>query len=535
MATNNTQTSQELYQALWNSADILRSKMDANDYKSYLLGLIFYKFLSDKLLYSVVENLDEEVESLQQAQKLYEEAMADEDTKEDLVETLKDDLSYVISPELTFTALVNNVNNGTFQLESLSQGFRNMEQEDDTFENLFEDIDLYSKKLGATPQKQNSTISDVMKQIADLDMSGHAGDILGDAYEYLIGQFASDSGKKAGEFYTPQPVAKLMTQIVIRGKENTKGFTVYDATMGSGSLLLNAKKYSNEPSTIRYFGQELNTSTYNLARMNMILHGVPVENQSLHNADTLDQDWPTEEPTDFDAVLMNPPYSAKWSADAGFMKDPRFSSFGKLAPKSKADFAFLLHGLYHLKQNNGVMAIVLPHGVLFRGNAEGTIRQHLLEEGMIDTVIGLPANIFYNTSIPTTVIILKKNRTSRDVLFIDASKEFEKGKNQNIMTEEHINKILDAYDKRENIDKFAYCASYDEIVENDFNLNIPRYVDTFEEEEVVPLKEIAKGLKETQAEIDKMTTELYSMLGELVGTNDEEQRELQEFLKDIME
>lgn len=535
MATNNTQTSQELYQALWNSADILRSKMDANDYKSYLLGLIFYKFLSDKLLYSVAENLDEEVESLQQAQKLYEEAMADEDTKEDLVETLKDDLSYVISPELTFTALVNNVNNGTFQLESLSQGFRNMEQEDDTFENLFEDIDLYSKKLGATPQKQNATISDVMKQIADLDMSGHAGDILGDAYEYLIGQFASDSGKKAGEFYTPQPVAKLMTQIVIRGKENTKGFTVYDATMGSGSLLLNAKKYSNEPSTIRYFGQELNTSTYNLARMNMILHGVPVENQSLHNADTLDQDWPTEEPTDFDAVLMNPPYSAKWSADAGFMKDPRFSSFGKLAPKSKADFAFLLHGLYHLKQNNGVMAIVLPHGVLFRGNAEGTIRQHLLEEGMIDTVIGLPANIFYNTSIPTTVIVLKKNRTSRDVLFIDASKEFEKGKNQNIMAEEHINKILDAYDNRENIDKFAYCASYDEIVENDFNLNIPRYVDTFEEEEVVPLKEIAKGLKETQAEIDKMTTELYSMLGELVGTNDEEQRELQEFLKDIME
>ena len=188
-----------------------------------------------------------------------------------------------------------------------------------------------------------------------------------------------------------------------------------------------------------------------------------------------------------------------------------------------------------LVQNNGVMAIVLPHGVLFRGNAEGTIRQHLLEEGMIDTVIGLPANIFYNTSIPTTVIVLKKNRTSRDVLFIDASKEFEKGKNQNIMTEEHIKKILDAYDKRENIDKFAYCASYDEIVENDFNLNIPRYVDTFEEEKVVPLKEIAKGLKETQAEIDKMTTELYSMLGELVGTNDEEQRELQEFLKDIME
>src|SRR5699024_7446562 len=206
--------------------------------------------------------------------------------------------------------------------------------------------------------------------------------------------------------------------------------------------LLNAKKYSNYPDNVAYFGQELNRSTYNLARMNMILHDVAVENQNLHDADTLDQDWPTDEPTDFDAVLMNPPYSAKWSADSGFLQDPRFSSFGVLAPKSKADFAFLLHGYYHLKQNSGVMAIVLPHGVLFRGNAEGKIRQRLLEEGAIDTVIGLPANIFFNTSIPTTIMILKKNRTNRDVLFIDASKEFEKGKNQNIMTDKHIEKIL---------------------------------------------------------------------------------------------
>lgn len=247
-----------------------------------------------------------------------------------------------------------------------------------------------------------------MKELNTLDLAGHMGDILGDAYEYLIGQFASDSGKKAGEFYTPQPVAKLMTQIVLYDKENQKGFSVYDATMGSGSLLLNAKKYSKESGTISYFGQELNTSTYNLARMNMMLHGVAAENQYLHNADTLDQDWPTDEPTNFDAVLMNPPYSADWSAVKGFLQDPRFSSFGVLAPKSKADFAFLLHGYYHLKQSSGVMAIVLPHGVLFRGNAEGKIRQRLLEEGAIDTVIGMPANIFFNTSIPTTVIILKK-------------------------------------------------------------------------------------------------------------------------------
>lgn len=397
-------SSKTLYQALWNSADILRSKMDANEYKSYLLGLVFYKYLSDKMLFHVSDLLEEPTEDLQQALKMYEEGYADEEVKEDLLEALQDEFSYTIKPQLVFTALVNKINNGTFQLEDLAQGFRDIEQSSEVFENLFEDVDLYSKKLGATPQKQNQSISDVMKELSVLNLAGHAGDALGDAYEYLIGQFASDSGKKAGEFYTPQPVAELMTQIVLHGKENQKGFSVYDPTMGSGSLLLNAKKYSNEPGTISYFGQELNTSTYNLARMNMILHGVSIENQHLHNADTLDQDWPTEEPTNFDAALMNPPYSAKWSADKGFLDDPRFAQYGVLAPKSKADFAFLLHGFYHLKEN-GVMAIVLPHGVLFRGNAEGKIRKNLLENGAIDTVIGLPANIFFNTSIPTLLIV----------------------------------------------------------------------------------------------------------------------------------
>ncbi|MDD3810644.1 MAG: type I restriction-modification system subunit M [Erysipelotrichaceae bacterium] len=533
MADINKQNSQNLYQALWNSADILRSKMDANEYKSYLLGLVFYKYLSDKMLFYVAQTMEEETDDLQVAQKIYEEACNDAETKEDLLSVLQEEISYTIDAGLTFTSLVNHANNGEFQLESLAQGFRNIEQANETFENLFEDIDLYSKKLGATPQKQNATISAIMKELSVLDVAAHAGDILGDAYEYLIGQFASDSGKKAGEFYTPQPVAKLMTQIVLHGRENKKGFTVYDAAMGSGSLLLNAKKFSNEPGTISYYGQELNTSTYNLARMNMILHGVAVENQYLHNADTLDHDWPTQEPTDFDGVLMNPPYSAKWSADAGFMQDPRFSSFGALAPKSKADFAFLLHGFYHLKQNGGVMAIVLPHGVLFRGNAEGRIRQHLLEEGAIDTVIGMPANIFYNTSIPTTVIILKKNRTNRDVLFIDASQEFDKGKNQNTMTDEHIGKILDAYVNRKDIEKFAYVASFEEIKENDFNLNIPRYVDTFEEEEVIHLSEISSSIKSNRSEIEKTTADLYSLLDDLVGTSGKEDKELKEFLNQL--
>lgn len=524
--------SQELYQSLWNAADILRGKMDASEYKSYLLGLIFYKYLSDNLLKAVCDNLDEDFSSYGQAQGLYEESARDAELAEDLLDVLIDELGYVIEPSLTFTKLVQSIYDGTFQLESLAQAFRDVEQANEKFENLFEDIDLYAKKLGNTPQKQNKVISEVMKELNELDVSSHSGDILGDAYEYLIGQFASDSGKKAGEFYTPQAVSHLMTQIVFLGRESQKGMTLYDPTMGSGSLLLNAKRYSKEASTISYYGQDNITSTYNLARMNMMLHGVAIENYHLNNHDTLDEDWPSSEPTDFDGVLMNPPYSLKWSADAGFLQDPRFSSFGVLAPKSKADFAFLLHGFYHLK-HNGVMAIVLPHGVLFRGNAEQKIRQHLLEEGAIDTIIGLPANIFYNTSIPTTVIILKKNRTQKDVFFIDASKEFEKGKNQNNMTDEHIQKILETYAARQDVDKFAHLASFEEIVENDYNLNIPRYVDTFEEEEVVPLVDIAQQMQELDREIAENEQKLSQMLTSLVGTTPDAQAELTAYLDQL--
>ncbi|EJB2513386.1 type I restriction-modification system subunit M [Listeria monocytogenes] len=525
--------SKTLYQALWNSADILRSKMDANEYKSYLLGLVFYKYLSDNMLQYVSVLLEEETEDLQLAQNLYVQACEDSEIKEDLLDELQDEFSYTIEPQLTFTAQVNAIHDGSFQLEDLVQGFRDIEQSSEIFENLFEDIDLYSKKLGVSPQKQNKTIADVMKELSVLNMAGHAGDVLGDAYEYLIGQFASESGKKAGEFYTPQTVAKLMTQIVLQGKENQKGISVYDPTMGSGSLLLNAKRYSNEPGTISYFGQELNTSTYNLARMNMILHGVSIANQQLHNADTLDQDWPTEEPTNFDAVLMNPPYSANWSADKGFLEDVRFSTYGVLAPKSKADFAFLLHGYYHLK-DTGVMAIVLPHGVLFRGGGEGKIRQILLENGAIDTVIGLPANIFFNTSIPTTVIILKKDRPTKNVLFIDASQGFEKAKNQNTLADEHIDAILEAYSKREGIEKYAYVAEFDEIIENDYNLNIPRYVDTFEEEEEISLKTVSTNIQQIKSELANAENELFGTLKELHGTTEESDKELQGFISQFM-
>ena len=529
MAKKSTAT---LYQTLWNSADILRSKMDANEYKDYLLGLIFYKYLSDNLLYFATELLEEKADTLEEAQHTYEEAYKDHDIHDDLVSELNYSYSYILKPELTFTALMQDLDEGAFELDKLGQGFRDIEQSDELFENLFEDIDLHSRRLGPTLQKQSETIQQVMKELNKLDFADYDGDALGDAYEYLIGQFASESGKKAGEFYTPQAVSNLMTHIVMTGRENKRGFTAYDATMGSGSLLLNVKKISQEPQHVRFFGQEINTSTYNLARMNMILHEVGIENQNFNNGNTLEDDWPTEEPTNFDAVLMNPPYSAKWSRSQGFLDDPRFAPYGVLPPKSRADYAFLLHGFYHLK-TDGVMAIVLPHGILFRGGAEGTIRQALLENGSIDTVIGLPEKLFFNTGIPTTIVILKKDRQERDVLFIDASKDFEKLSNQNKMTEEHVQKIFETYQNRETVDKYAYVASYDEIVENDFNLNIPRYVDTFEPEPEIPLADVSANLEKTTKKLQETEKELMEMMNELVGTDEESDKELQTFISQL--
>ena len=368
--------------------------------------------------------------------------------------------------------------------------------------------------LGAGEQKQSATISELVKKINEVDLLDYDGDVLGDAYEYLIGQFASETGKKAGEFYTPQAVSQILTRVAIQGQEDKRGLLVYDAAMGSGSLLLNARKFSHNPDYIRYFGQELSTTTFNLARMNMFLHGVDPENQTLRNADTLDADWPTDEETDFDMVLMNPPYSAKWTAAQGFLNDSRFSGYGVLAPKSKADYAFLLHGYYHLK-NSGTMAIILPHGVLFRGAAEGKIRQKLVDSGAIYAVIGLPANLFYNTSIPTTIIALKKNRDGRDILFIDASSEFVKGKKQNSMSAENIDHIIKLYTDRTDVDKQAHLASYEEIKANDYNLNIPRYVDTFEQEEQIEPEDVRREIVDIDGEIGQTLQSLNAMLTEL--------------------
>lgn len=525
----------DLLQVLWSGADVLRGKMDANEYKTYLLGLVFYKYLSDSYLSKVYDLLnDAKPDSLEEAQTAYEEIMESEDAEE-LLEELKESLHYTLDPDMTYVSILKDAKNNAFNREKLQAAFNRIEESDELFHGLFADVDLYSNRLGTGDQKQSATIAEVIKVLDDADLIHTEGDVLGNAYEYLIGQFASETGKKAGEFYTPHGPAQILCRIAMAGQENKKGLQVYDPCMGSGSLMLSCRNYSTEPDFIKYYGQELMPSTYNLARMNMFLHGVLPENQHLRNGDTLDADWPTDEETEFDAVTMNPPYSANWSAAEGFKQDERFMDYGgKLAPKSKADYAFLLHGFYHLKQT-GTMAIVLPHGVLFRGAAEGSIRKTLLENGSIYAVIGLPSNMFYNTSIPTCIIVLKKHREGRDVLFIDASKLFEKEKKQNVMKEEHIDHVLELYNNRKTVEKEAYLASYDDIVANDFNLNIPRYVDTTEEEEEIDLNALTQSMRETDKQIKEENAALVGMMKELTFQDDATKEAVEAFIRVLEE
>lgn len=525
----------ELLNVLWSGADVLRGKMDANEYKTYLLGLVFYKYLSDSYLVKVYDLLnDEKPEELEDAQKQYEEIMNSDDA-EDLLQELRDSLHYTLDPDMTYISILNDAKNNAFNREKLQAAFNRIQESDELFNGLFADVDLYSNRLGTGDQKQSATIAEVIKVLDGADLIHTEGDVLGNAYEYLIGQFASETGKKAGEFYTPHGPAQILCRIAISGQEEKKGLQVYDPCMGSGSLMLSCRNYSSEPDYIKYYGQELMPSTYNLARMNMFLHGVLPENQHLRNGDTLDADWPTDEETEFDVVTMNPPYSAKWSAAEGFKQDERFMDYGgKLAPKSKADYAFLLHGFYHLKQT-GTMAIVLPHGVLFRGAAEGAIREILLKNGSIYAVIGLPSNMFYNTSIPTCIIVLKKHREGRDVLFIDASSLFEKDKKQNVMHEEHIDRVLELYNNRETVDKLTYLASYEDIESNDFNLNIPRYVDTSEEEAEIDISVLSKNMSNTNQEIKEGSDALLKMMGELTFVNSEMESKVSELMTVLQE
>ncbi len=511
------QQKQQLERRLWNIADILRGKMDADDFRDYILGFIFYKYLSERIeIYAD--------EALQYDQLKFLEINDSLENHEAYLKAVREaavsELGYFLRPDQLFSQIVQKgqQKDDNFILEDLTQILKSIEdstrgsESEEEFIGLFEDLDLKNSKLGRSEADKNKIILQIMLELdkVDFDLKNADSDILGDAYEYLIGQFASGAGKKAGEFYTPQQVSKILAKIVALGKSQLQ--SVYDPTCGSGSLLLRVAKEVKQIG--KYYGQELNRTTFNLARMNMILHGIHYKDFDLRQEDTLER--PQHPELLAEAVLANPPFSAKWSANQTFNQDDRFAQYGKLAPSSKADFAFIQHMIFHLAEN-GTMAVVTPHGVLFRGAAEGQIRQYLIQEkNYLDAVIGLPANIFYGTSIPTAILVFKKCRENPDhILFIDASQHFEKAKNQNYLRDADVDKIIRTYQSRQAEDKYSYAATLDEIAENDYNLNIPRYVDTFEEEAPIDLGEVSQKIKSINQELNENAQRIEAFCKEL--------------------
>lgn len=517
---------QTITSKLWAMANELRGTMDASEYKNYILAFMFYRYLSEHQEQYLVGNNVIDVEEGQSINDAYKEQAVDEELN-DYLEDISASLGYAIAPNDTWESLVNKINDSQVIPSDYQTIFDNFNKNAELnkeaakdFRGVFNDINLGDSRLGNSTNERAKSLNNIVKLVDEIEYKGNDGkDILGEIYEYLIGQFAANAGKKGGEFYTPHQVSKILAKIVTSDvKKLDEFFNIYDPTMGSGSLLLTVGQELPKGTPMKYFGQELNTTTYNLARMNLMMHNVSYNNMILNNADTLESDWPDgpdekgiDRPRSFDAVVANPPYSAKWDNDETKLKDPRFSDYGKLAPASKADYAFILHSIYHLN-NDGTMAIVLPHGVLFRGAAEGKIRQTLIEKNYLDAVIGLPANLFYGTSIPTIILVLKKNRKNKDILFIDASNDFEKCKNQNNLTDENVDKIISTFKARKDIDKYAHVASIEEIRENDFNLNIPRYVDTFEEEEPIDLEEVNRQLEQDNKEIAELEAEINEQL-----------------------
>ena len=509
----------QLEQQLWNVANTLRGKMNADEFRDYILGFIFYKYLAEKM--EIFAN------GILKQDKLKFKAINEKNAEgKKMIAAIKEEalerLGYFLKPSELFSEVAKrgngkdeavprlNENASNFILEDLQKILTNIQlstmgtESEEDFDNLFEDMDLNSTKLGKTPEARNEIIAKVLSHLDKIDfkLENSELDVLGDAYEYLIGQFASGAGKKAGEFYTPQEVSIVLAKIVTTGKSKLK--SAYDATCGSGSLLLRVAKEVKDVSN--FYGQELNRTTYNLCRMNMILHGVHYRKFDIKQEDTLEH--PQHLGMTFEAIVANPPFSAQWSANPLFTSDDRFSQYGKLAPASKADFAFVQHMVHHLAEN-GTMAVVLPHGALFRGGAEQHIRRYLIEDrNYLDAVIGLPANIFYGTSIPTCILVFKRCREQpEDVLFIDASNDFEKVKTQNILRNADIDKIIFTYRTRQEENKYSKKVLLKEIVENDYNLNIPRYVDTFEAETSIDVNAIAKELKALDKEMaatDKM-------------------------------
>ena len=531
--TKNSQL--KLGKTLWSIADQLRGAMNADDFRDYMLAFLFLRYLSDNYEQAAKKELGRDYpdpDAIDNGGRSsltiwYEQNPND---VSDFEKQMRLKAHYVIRPEHLWTSIAHMARTQEGDLlNTLQAGFKYIENESfqSTFSGLFSEINLASEKLGKTYEDRNTKLCTIISKIAEgLAEFSTDSDTLGDAYEYLIGQFAAGSGKKAGEFYTPQRISDILSEIVTLDSQEPKTgkrdrlTSVMDFACGSGSLLLNVRKRMGSHGIGKIYGQEKNITTYNLARMNMLLHGVKDTEFEIFHGDTLTNDWdmlretnPAKKP-DFDAVVANPPFSYRWTPNEALGEDMRFKNY-RLAPKSAADFSFLLHGFHYLK-DDGVMAIILPHGVLFRGGAEARIRRKLLDDGHIDTIIGLPANLFYSTGIPVCILVLKKCKKHDDVLFINASEHFEKGKRQNHLSDEHFEKIIDTYKERpESIERYARCVEMREIEANDYNLNISRYVSTAVPEVLVDLSATHTELVEIEKQIQESTRKHNKFLKEL--------------------
>ncbi|MEW8472059.1 MAG: type I restriction-modification system subunit M [Candidatus Thiodiazotropha endolucinida] len=497
----------QLGKTLWAIADDLRGAMNADDFRDYMLSFLFLRYLSDNYEAAARKELGSDYPKLEEDDRRAPLAVWYEDNADDVLaleKQMRRKVHYCIHPDYLWSSVYERARTQDAELlQTLERGFNYIENESfaSTFQGLFSEINLNSEKLGKKPSDRNKKLCTIITKIAEgIAQFSTDSDILGDAYEYLIGQFAAGSGKKAGEFYTPQTISTILSRIVtLDSQEPATGkkkklTCVLDFACGSGSLLLNVRNQMGTHGIGMIYGQEKNITTYNLARMNMLLHGVKDSEFEIHHGDTLTNDWdmlsemnPAKK-VKCDAVVANPPFSYRWTPTEALGEDFRFKSHG-LAPKSAADMAFLLHG-FHFLGDEGTMAIILPHGVLFRGGVESRIRTKLLNDGHIDTVIGLPANLFFSTGIPVCILVLKKCKKPDDVLFINASEHYEKGKRQNQLLPEHIDKIVETYQYRKEEERYARRVSMEEIKKNDYNLNISRYVSTAEPEPEVELDKV---------------------------------------------
>lgn len=513
----------DLSAQLWSIANDLRGGMDANEFRNYILGTIFYRYLSERTELYMQDILKDD-------NLTYEEAFSNEDFKPVVEKWSLEHLGYIIKPENLFRELNRKIikpedKGDRFSVEDYERAVNELtgstlgHKSEDAFSGLFDDMRLQDTRLGDTVSERTDKIGKVIAKIGEIDMDLHDQefDVLGTAYMILIGLFQSGAGKKGGEFFTPVGPSTLCATLASLGLDEAR--TVGDCTCGSGSMLLDVRKHLTTGRVGHFYGQENNPTTYNLARMNMLMHGVDYQNFSIFKGDTLTNDMYSSD-LKLTVQVCNPPYSLKWDAKSELIEDPRYSGVNKLAPKSHADFAFVQHMVYHMEEADGRVAVLLPHGVLFRGGAEEEIRKWLISSvNRLDAVIGLPANLFHGTSIPVVILVLKSKRNGNggNILFIDASKDFIKGKNQNELSDEHIKRIVETYSKREAVPKYSYVADIQtEIIEkNAYNLNIPRYVDTSEEEEEIDLEQVAKDIKQIDSEIAEVSTSLKKSFYEL--------------------